>query len=195
LKWVPLPGFTYNQRASLILGGTMSRNEHTYGSADGSFSTDFVISIVKFKPYCLPGTEVWVHRCYASRVLCVLRICIQVCFGEAASIVFQITMMFSGFMHGVPRKVSQYGNVGFHNGRSLIPGFLLLFRMVCYDVSRYIKMYYFSLTDISSSYIRVYSNDSCFPKLLLFCWVWFGFPVLAVPYFLVYGGVVYTPRK
>jgi hypothetical protein len=82
-------------------------------------------------------------------------ICIQVSFGKAASIVFQITMMFSGFMLGVPRKPSQCGNVVLHNGRSLIPGFLLLFRMVCYDVSRYIKMYYTSLTATGSSYISV----------------------------------------
>lgn len=76
--------------------------------------------------------------------------------GEAASIVFQITMMFSGFMHGVPRKPSQCGNVVLHNGRSLIPGFLLLFRMVCYDVSRCIKMYYSSLTDTGSNYSCVH---------------------------------------
>lgn len=58
LKWVPLSGCTYNHRAFLIFSGTVSRNEHTYRTADGSFSTDFVISVVKFKCYCLAGTEV-----------------------------------------------------------------------------------------------------------------------------------------
>lgn len=64
---------------------------------------------------------------------------------EAVSIVFEVTMMILGFMHGVPRKPSQCGNVVLHNGRSLIPCFLLSFRMVCYDVSGYIKTYYCSL--------------------------------------------------
>lgn len=59
LKRVPFSRFTYNQRACLIFSGTMPQNEHTYIMADGLFSTDFGISVVKCKPYCLAGTEVW----------------------------------------------------------------------------------------------------------------------------------------
>jgi len=45
------------------------------------------------------------------------------------------------FTHGVARKSLRCDNVVLHNGRSLIPGFLLAFRMVCYDVSRCAKEY------------------------------------------------------
>jgi hypothetical protein len=46
---------------------------------------------------------------------------------------------FFDVMGGVSWESLQCGNVVLHYARSLIPGFRLLFRMLCYDISRYSK--------------------------------------------------------